>query len=89
MNIPVFNRSLGLKHLKPNFQAITISLFEFRPGYPKRAHIHFLDAMFKHWTINFVEYVVTHVNFVVRVDSNNVDVVGRVVNLAQTQAIRV
>ena len=43
--------------------------------------------MFEHRAVYFLKNVFTDVNFVVRVDSNDVDVVGRVVDLAQAQAV--
>ena len=43
--------------------------------------------MLEHRAVYLLKNVFTDVNFVVRVDSHDVDVVGRVVDLAQAQAV--
>ena len=44
--------------------------------------------MLEHRAVYFLENVFTDMNFVVRIDSNDVDVVCGVVNLAKNQTVR-
>ncbi len=55
--------------------------------YPQRAVVHFFDAVLKHWTVFFGKDVRSDMDGVVGVDANDIDVVGRVVDLAQTQPV--
>lgn len=50
--------------------------------------MHFLESMLEHRTVLFLQEILVDVHAIVRVDSKEVGVVGRMVDLAHTQSVR-
>lgn len=49
--------------------------------------MHFLKSMFEHGSVSFLQQFAINVHFVVRIDSQKIVVVGRVMDLAHAQSI--
>jgi thiamine monophosphate synthase len=47
-----------------------------------------LEAVLQHRTVDFPQNVVAYVDRRIRIDADDVHVVGRMMNLAQSQAVR-
>src|SRR5690625_391651 len=61
----------------------SIRLLVFRRRHPEFLAVHILEAMLQHWPILFLQYLFINVHAVIRVEADDILVVGSMMDLAK------